>query len=261
MPGSPAPATSDSVKTPKAAWGAPPPLRGKARSKAAGADGARPKVPPPAPPPEIPPPALFDQWLAVVKFLTGWNDQKKYAESDIRDALHEHLTFEGIEHVATVDKLCRTVVPLLLDLRSADQAIMKNMNVQLLKGRKIVEVNMLRVVTFELKRERAAKDSIAEKKKTGDGGSEVAEGAPHLLSDLHALAKTVQHFRFERGFSEGLQQLISSIRKGGKTKGGNPGDGKKDGAKAGDNGDRVARDKNAEAALAPPPSKRPRSGL
>lgn len=151
-------------------WGAPPPLR------------------------EAPAPPFFDQWLAVLKFLTGWSERTCEAE-EIREALKEHLEDEAIEHPAAADRLCATIVPLLLDLRSVDYVIMKLLKEEACRL-KSIQVSILRIVTFELCRERE------------EGGA-----SAYLASDISALAKAVQHFRFERGFHEMLQRLISRIRR------------------------------------------------
>lgn len=208
------------------AWGVPPPLRGArgfgARSRVPDNDtGAKPKKPPTVIP-EAPAPPLFDQWLACLKFVTGWNDQCSHTASEVKKALREHLTEEGIENSRTVDRLCSTVVPLLLDLRRIDGAVVKNLKTEVLRGLKIVQVSILRIVTFELCRERDAKAAMKKREAFGAGGADdmkaggphaVGNGATYLASDISSLAKVVQHFRFDRTFSEGLHQLILSIRR------------------------------------------------
>lgn len=180
------------------------------------AGGARPKVPPPAA--EETPPPLFDQWLACLKFVVGWNDQKKYPEEDIKDALRQHLAGEGIETVSAVDRLCDTVVPLLVDLRRIDSAVVKNVRGQALRNFKTVHISILRIVTFEMVREHETKLARMERRlqRKKEGGkaklSDIADGSPYLAADISTLAKVVQHFRFDRAFSESLQQLIKSIR-------------------------------------------------
>lgn len=212
------------------AWSAPPPppprvVRGAplwTRQLDGSDTGAKPKKP--AMPIEVPAPPLFDQWLACLKFVTGWNDQRSHTTKEVKAALCEHLTEEGIENTGTVDQLCSTVVPLLLDLRRIDGAVVKNLKAEVLRGLKIVQVSILRIVTFELCRERDAK--AAQKKKDATSGglqdSKTADslprpavhgGATYLASDISSLAKVVQHFRFDRTFSEGLHQLILSIRR------------------------------------------------
>jgi len=208
------------------AWGAPPPLRGarglRARTRDLDDIGVKPKTPPVVIP-EAPVPALFDQWLACLKFVTGWNDQCTHTAKEVKEALREHLRDEGIENPRTIDRLCSTVVPLLLDLRRIDGAVVKNLRAEVLRGLKIVQVSVLRIVTFELCRERDAKAALkrkldgpggagAEERKTG-GLLAGAQGATYLASDISSLAKVVQHFRFDRSFSEGLHQLILSIRR------------------------------------------------
>mmetsp|Transcript_25326 Transcript_25326/g.67292 ORF Transcript_25326/g.67292 Transcript_25326/m.67292 type:complete len:405 (-) Transcript_25326:141-1355(-) len=219
----------------KAAWGAPPPLRPGTRGKTADGSvppppkgiGARPKVSAvPIPREETPPPPLFDQWLACLKFVTGWNDQGSHTADEVRDALREHLTEEGICHTQSVTQLTATVVPLLLDLRRIDAAVVKNLKMEVLRGLKVVQVSILRIVTFELCREQDAKELLkvqrkkTKKKADGDKDGDAAEGAklaghtkPYLASDISSLAKVVQHFRFDRTFSQGLHQLILSIRR------------------------------------------------
>lgn len=165
---------------------------------------------------------FFDQWLAVLKFLNGWHEAKACAESEIREAFREHLANESIEQADTVDRLSGTVVPLLLDLRNIDAAVVKSLGADRLKGLKSIQISILRIVTFELCRERAAKASL---KKRGRGNANgngnghvpsadvVANAAPHLASDINSLAKAVQHFRFDRSFNKLLQQLITHIRR------------------------------------------------
>lgn len=202
------------------AWGAPPPLRGARgqRTRARELDddtGARPKAPPMALPEA---PALFDQWLSCLKFVTGWNDQRNYTPKEVREALVEHLTGEGIENGRTVEKLCSTMVPLLLDLRRIDAAVVKNLRPEALRGLKIVQVSILRIVTFELCRERDGKAALKKEASANPEQKPEALAAatlttPYLASDISSLAKVVQHFRFDRTFSEGLHQLILSIRR------------------------------------------------
>jgi len=211
------------------AWTVPPPppprvVRGvplPTRQLDGGDTGAKPKRP--AMPAEVPAPPLFDQWLACLKFVTGWNDQRSHTAKEVKAALCEHLIEEGIENTRTVDQLCSTVMPLLLDLRRIDGAVVKNLRAEVLRGLKIVQVSILRIVTFELCRERDAKAAQKKKDATNGGLQETksahglprptAHGATYLASDISSLAKVVQHFRFDRTFSEGLHQLILSIRR------------------------------------------------
>jgi len=182
-------------------------------------NGAKPKAAPaPVVPKEPPAPPLFDQWLAVLKFLTGWNDQRSYTTEDIEGALMEHLTEEGILNSGTTKQLCATIVPLLSDLRGTDKVVMKNVKKDVLKTLKIIQIFILRIVTFELIRERDAK-AIAAKappppvvKKVKGKKKEPKEGAPYLAADISTIAKTLQHFRFEGVFTLGLQKLIVTIR-------------------------------------------------
>lgn len=220
------------------AWGAPPPLRpGSRLQRAPDAPvakeevprgpakglGARPKVAA-VPKEETAPPPLFDQWLACLKFVTGWNDQGSHTADQVRDALRQHLTEEGIDHTQCVAHLTATVVPLLLDLRRIDAAVVKNLKMEVLRGLKVVQVSILRIVTFELCREQDAKEALkSQRKNRKQAGGKAADAAdgnklgshakPYLASDISSLAKVVQHFRFDRVFSQGLHQLILSIRR------------------------------------------------
>lgn len=192
----------------------PPPRLGRGlRSGSDVTDTAPPK------PKEPPAPPLFDQWLACLKFLAGWNDQRKMAAKEVKEAVREHLTDEGIENSHTVGQICNTLVPLLLDIRSVDAAVMKYLKPELLRVLKTIQVTVLRIVTFELMRERDAKAASKKHKAvnggaagTGTDGKADFEGAAYLTGDIASLAKVLQHFRFDRAFSEGVQQLIFSIR-------------------------------------------------
>lgn len=206
-------ADSPAAAKAKAGWGAPPPLRTKGASN--GTSAAKPKASsaPLIPKKEAPPPPLFDQWLAVLKFLSGWNDQKKGVQPEtIKAAFCEHLVEEGIESATATQRLCATIVPLLSDMRRTDKAVMKNVKKDLLMSLKIIQIYILRIVTFELLRERdaAAAPMVAEPKKKKKDTPK--DGAPYLASDISSLAKSVQHFRFEGAFSAGLQKLIVAIR-------------------------------------------------
>jgi len=248
-------------KAAKPSWGAPPPLH--ARKLRAVAEGVTAKSKPP------PPltgtmgggvaPSLFQQWLAVLKFLTGWNDQRLCANDIIRNDLREHLSDEDIEDAIHVDRLCGTIAPLLADLRRVDAAVVKNFPVDILRGLKVVQISILRIVTFELLREREAKvtgSSVCDKV----GASDMNDGATYLASDISSLAKVVQHFRFDRAFSEGLQQLIASIRRQkrvarpGKV-GAQNGTASTIAGKVRDNAPAL----NGNSGSAPPPLKRPRT--
>jgi len=162
---------------------------------------------------EPPPPPFFDQWLACLKFIAGWNDQRKYSAREVKEAFSEHLAAEAIIGKKTVDQLCRTIVPLLMDLESVDATVVANLRKEVLKTLKIVQVCVLRIVTFELIREQAAKVALKKKAKGGKAPQVPADGATYLASDISSLAKVVGHFRFEPVFTKGLHQLILSIRR------------------------------------------------
>merc|ERR1712232_5901 len=101
------------------------------------------------------------------------------------------------------------------------------------------------------------------------------DGATYLASDILSLAKVVAHFKFDKGFSKGLHQLILSIRRqkrvtrlsspkrnnsSGKAEGDKGGVAKKQQISGGATG-RAGNDAGAlanEPAAAPPPRKRPR---
>eukprot|EP00747_Dinoflagellata_sp_TGD_P093690 gnl/TRDRNA2_/TRDRNA2_165850_c0_seq2.p1 gnl/TRDRNA2_/TRDRNA2_165850_c0~~gnl/TRDRNA2_/TRDRNA2_165850_c0_seq2.p1 ORF type:complete len:446 (+),score=111.63 gnl/TRDRNA2_/TRDRNA2_165850_c0_seq2:198-1340(+) len=220
----------------------------------------RPPPPPPVPKDEGPEPPMFECWLATLKFLTGWNDQRASDAETITRCYNALLTAEGIEHSIAVARLKESVVPLLLDLRRIDQAVVKHLPKQYLKGLRILQIQMVRVVTFELLRERdakaakLAKDRAAKKAgKTVDnpGGAkgQLGKDATYLVSDISSMAKIVQHFRFDRKFSEGLQNLIGSIRLKGKNKQADKEQGKnKRPAKGGEGTDAAAATGDNEAA-------------
>lgn len=165
--------------------------------------------------------SLFDQWLACLKFLVGWNEAATQDADAVRAALKEHLREEGIEGDKTAEQISATVVPLLLDVRRIDGAVVKNVKAQVVKGLKTVQVSILRIVAFELCRERDAKAELkkrgAKSKARVNGKLELGPGATHLASDISSLAKVVAHFRFDKTFSHGLHQLITSIRTAGRT--------------------------------------------
>jgi len=163
-------------------------------------------------------PPLFDQWLACLKFLVGWNEARPQNAGELKGALREHFREEGIDSARVVDQLCATVVPLLLDVRRIDAAVVKNVRVQVLKGLKTVQVSILRIVAFELCRELDAKIALRKKKADGAKAEKSTAGACYLASDIYSLAKVVQHFRFDRMFSAGLQQLITSIKNQGRSR-------------------------------------------
>merc|ERR1712113_1111270 len=102
------------------------------------------------------------------------------------------------------------VVPLLLDLRRIDEAVVKNLSKEVMGKLKIVQVSILRIVTFELFRERDVKE--AKKKMDVDRGKDdpkkKEDCGTYLAGDINSLAKVIGHFRFDRTFSEGLQQMI-----------------------------------------------------
>jgi len=108
-----------------------------------------------------------------------------------------------------------------MDLRRIDGAVVKNLRAEVLRGLKIVQVSILRIVTFELCRERDFKAALKKKEASAAGADGRSAGGPlatgggptYLASDISSLAKVVQHFRFDRTFSEGLHQLILSIRR------------------------------------------------
>lgn len=96
---------------------------------------------------------------------------------------------------------------------------------------KVVQVSILRIVTFELVRQMEAREELRlareeaklQRKKSkvaGKKGRSPAELAKvanlkkstYLASDIQALAQVVKHFRFDRTFSQGLHSLILSIR-------------------------------------------------
>jgi len=214
-------ATRAKAKPKPKAWGLPPPLSGKKKAKEA--DAKPPREPdveatPPEASPEVeqPPPPFFDQWLASLKFIAGWNDQKKYEASQVREAFSEYLAAEDIVGKTTVEQLCRTIVPLLLDLERVDTMVVANLKTEVLKTLKIVQVCILRIVTFEMLREASAKADAVQKK--GPKGKKVQpevppEGAAYLASDITSLAKVIQHFRFDQNFSKGVHELIVAFRK------------------------------------------------
>lgn len=163
---------------------------------------------------------LFDQWLASLKFVNGWNDQAQRNSEQVSKCLREHLEEEGIEDGPCVGKLCCSLVPLLTDLRKIDVMVVKNLKPEVLKGLKIVHVNILRIVTSELCRERAAKDvlkvsKVKAKQRAASqlSVSDVRDGMPYLVSNIDTLAQVVRHFRLDRNFSKGLHQLILSFRR------------------------------------------------
>jgi len=220
--------------------------RSKAASNAVG-DGAKPKAKARAPEGgaeengDFPP--LFDQWLACLKFLVGWNEARPQSEKEIKDAFREHLKEESIDNAHVVDRLCATVVPLLLDVRRIDGAVVKNVRVAVLKSLKTVQVSILRVVAYELCRELEAKLVARKKKAEGQKVPKVdAAGATYLASDISSLAKVVQHYRFDRVFSGGLHQLITSIRQQGRNL-------KNGGAAATTDGSKKRKAPDAEAQL------------
>jgi len=167
-----------------------------------------------------PPPPFFDQWLASLKFIAGWNDQRKYDAGEVKKAFSDHLAAEAVLNRKTVEQLCRTIVPLLLDLESVDSMVVANLRKEVLRTLKIVQVCILRVVTFELCREQSAKLS---QKKTKKGDAKAGPQIPldkqtYLASDISSLAKVVGHFKFEPTFTKGLHQLIIAIKRAKKDK-------------------------------------------
>eukprot|EP00929_Paragymnodinium_shiwhaense_P025688 TRINITY_DN15471_c0_g1_i1.p1 TRINITY_DN15471_c0_g1~~TRINITY_DN15471_c0_g1_i1.p1 ORF type:complete len:603 (-),score=207.24 TRINITY_DN15471_c0_g1_i1:99-1907(-) len=155
------------------------------------------------------PPPLFDQWLACLKFLVGWNEAAPVPPEKLKDALLEHLREEGIESKSAKQQLCSTVTGLLADVRKVDKAVIKNVKMAVLKTAKAVQISILRVVVFEMTRALAAQGT---KKNKAEGKRPKAEDAPYLAGDISSLAKVVQHFRFEKAFSGGLHNLITSFR-------------------------------------------------
>lgn len=69
-PADEAPRAATRPKAKPKTWGAPPPLAEKPLEE--------PKEPRQAPKP------FFDQWLASLKFIAGWNDQKKYEAAEVQ---------------------------------------------------------------------------------------------------------------------------------------------------------------------------------
>ncbi|CAE7172053.1 FRA10AC1, partial [Symbiodinium pilosum] len=212
-------ATRAKAKPKPKAWGLPPPLSGKKKAKEPPQAEAKPPREPeaePRPPEEEqPPPPFFDQWLASLKFVAGWNDQKKYQASEVKEAFSEYLAAEDIISKTTVEQLCRTIVPLLLDLERVDTMVVANLRTEVLRTLKIVQVCILRIVTFEMLREKSAKAEAAKKKGKGKKaqGEVPPEGAAYLASDITSLAKVIQHFRFDQNFTKGVHQLIVAFRK------------------------------------------------
>jgi len=206
-------ATRAKAKPKPKAWGAPPPLSGKKKDADRGADAEMDDSTKPEEIPENdqPPPPFFDQWLASLKFIAGWNDQKKYEADQVKEAFSQYLAAEDIVSKDTVEQLCRTIVPLLLDLERVDSMVVANLRKEVLRTLKIVQVCILRIVTFELLREHSAK---AAKKGRGKKQAEIPpEGATYLASDITSLAKVIQHFRFDQTFTKGVHQLIVSFRR------------------------------------------------
>eukprot|EP00930_Biecheleria_cincta_P020920 TRINITY_DN15615_c1_g2_i1.p1 TRINITY_DN15615_c1_g2~~TRINITY_DN15615_c1_g2_i1.p1 ORF type:complete len:1300 (+),score=338.90 TRINITY_DN15615_c1_g2_i1:310-3900(+) len=189
-------------------------------------------------PKEPPPPPFFDQWLASLKFIAGWNDQRKYQAREVKEAFNEHLESEAIFGKKVIEQLCRTIVPLLMDLESVDSMVVAHLKKEVLRTLKIVQVCILRIVTFELCREQTAKASVRKKAKGAKAQQVPPEGQTYLASDISSLAKVVGHFRFDPSFAKGLHQLILAIRRSKKP--GPKAEGKKPSAKrkaVGDTGD------------------------
>merc|ERR1712228_268418 len=98
------------------------------RPQVADADGVRPSSPgtgktlPPVRD-DVPPPPIFDQWLACLKFMVGWNDQRSCPADEVREALRRHLVDEGIESASANSRICDTVVPLFQDVKAIDKAV------------------------------------------------------------------------------------------------------------------------------------------
>jgi len=209
-------ATRAKAKPKPKAWGAPPPLSGKKkdadRPPDAEGDDASVKAEE-VPEKDQPPPPFFDQWLASLKFIAGWNDQKKYEADQVEESFSQYLATEDIVSKHTVKQLCRTIVPLLSDLERVDSMVVANLRKEVLRTLKIVQVCILRIVTFELLREHSAK-VVKKGKGKKQAASEIPpEGATYLASDITSLAKVIQHFRFDQTFTKGVHQLIVSIRR------------------------------------------------
>ncbi|CAJ1385776.1 unnamed protein product [Effrenium voratum] len=88
--------------------------------------------------------------------------------------------------------------------------VVANLKKEVLRTLKIVQVCILRIVTFELLREQAAK---ALRKGKGKKAEVPQEGVTYLASDITSLAKVIQHFRFDQTFTKGVHELIVSFRK------------------------------------------------
>jgi len=75
-------------------------------------------------------------------------------------------------------------------------------------------------VAFELLRESKAKEEKLKRKAEGKKPLKNPGATTYLASSsgISAIAKVVQHFRFDRALSNGLQQLFKSIKGGGASK-------------------------------------------
>jgi len=177
------------------------------------------------------PPAVLEQWMAVLNFISGWK-AGVYSEDDVRQDLHSHLRKEGIHDEHLIEGLGSTVVPLLLDLREIDKAISKHLPEEhtRLQGRSMLLLTgVLRVVTFEFLRLKSARKSQKRKRRAssmdmdadGVGGTDADGGSNGIITDEHApltlsgdmllLAKLVKHLDFDLHVVRGLQMLIASI--------------------------------------------------
>eukprot|EP00746_Dinoflagellata_sp_MGD_P139192 gnl/MRDRNA2_/MRDRNA2_72686_c0_seq1.p1 gnl/MRDRNA2_/MRDRNA2_72686_c0~~gnl/MRDRNA2_/MRDRNA2_72686_c0_seq1.p1 ORF type:complete len:194 (+),score=30.20 gnl/MRDRNA2_/MRDRNA2_72686_c0_seq1:89-670(+) len=139
--------------------------------------------------------SLFQKWLVTLKFLSGWNDQSKFERSELESWFRSFLRREGVEEV---DEVCQVVVPMMLNVRKIDMAVVRHVKAcdtrgEQLKACKNVQVNILRVLAHEL-----------------------LESKFNVFStDPASLAKIVQHFRFDKSFNELLQVLTNSLKRSG----------------------------------------------
>lgn len=207
-------ATKAKAKPKPKGWGAPPPLLAKGERRAV--EGATPKAPPLQPPKPV---SFFTLWLCALKFLVGWDDQKKRTEEDVHRAFTEHALAEEIHQDEVVQKLAKTLVPLLMGIRNVDETIveqLKSMDSGF-RAMRTIQVCILRILTFELDRERRERERKVKEKCVGaDPGDE--NGTTFLMSDVQALVKVIQHFKFDRNFSEGVHKLMIAIKRGVKKK-------------------------------------------
>lgn len=162
-------------------------------------------------------PPIFDQWLACLKFMSGWTATRSQSEVQLTLALHEHLDSEGMDHPETVHRLCAIIVPMLLNLESIDAVVSKHLRVEARRNLTYVQVAILRIVTFEVCREADAKrergDKAKEDKAAKRSRKRHLNTETHFANDFSPLAKVVGHFRFDAVFSKATRDLILSLRK------------------------------------------------